>query len=343
MARDLAGVSIEAGSTIASSSGPAAKRQKTSCSPAPLGNPPAPPVISSQGTQGTVGSRASYSETVAGRPLVVSSRVSGRSLGRPDLLKLEGRVQRGLLQSPPGFPVRNSGFSFSRGSIRINCLDQRSHDWMKTLINSSTDIGCLARSPEELPRLKKYGARVSSAVDVGSFIKLLCQCNPALDASKLHVRGTAQHPNGKTIIVGAEPEMATVIDQRGGKFCFLISEVVLRAFGGGLVNPRSSTPKATPHGVGSGGRKARTGPVPTVSPVTTSPGAAAGSGRTVATSGASRLPGPRQSQIKVSGAGCVGPSGPGGASTTPQRVSQSSQRPKKTDSVNWGSVPYHVK
>ena len=174
---------------------------------------------------------------------------------------------------------------------------------MKTLINSSPDIGCLARSPEELPRLKKYGARVSSAVDVGSFTKLLCQCNPALDPSKLHVRGTAQHPNGKTIIVGAEPEMTTVIDQRGGKFCFLISEVVLRAFGGGQVNPRSSTPEATPHGNGSGGRKARPGPVPTVSPVTTSPGVAAGSGWTVATSGASRLPGPVQSQTKVSGSG----------------------------------------
>ena len=42
------------------------------------------------------------------------------------------------------------------------CLDQSSHDFMKALINLAPGLGYLAWSPEELPRLRKFGARVSA-------------------------------------------------------------------------------------------------------------------------------------------------------------------------------------
>ena len=140
---------------------------------------------------------ATYSETVGMRPLVISSRESGGSLGKSDLLKLEGLVQESMIRDKPGFPVRNSGSDFSGGTIRLRCLDQKSHDFMKALINSAPDLGYLARSPDELPRLRKFGARVSTAIEVGSFINLLCQCNPQLDDSKLHIKGVRLSLMGK--------------------------------------------------------------------------------------------------------------------------------------------------
>ena len=83
-------------------------------------------------------------------------------------------------------------------------MDQRSHDYMKALINSASDLRYLARSPEELPHLRKFGARVSESIEVESFINLLCQCNLALDRTKLHINGVAPLIDGKTIIVSAE-------------------------------------------------------------------------------------------------------------------------------------------
>ena len=325
LARDLAGVNIDASGESASVSlpGPSAKRprftQPAQSRPSGSRAPSAP-----ENPSASSGLPATYSETVAGRPLVVSSRESGRGLGRPDLLKLESLVQGKLLQANPGFPVRNSGSTFSRGSIKIHCLDQRSHDWMKALINSSPDLGYLARSPEELPRLKKYGARVSAAVEVGSFIQLLCQCNPALDPTKLHIKGVAPLTEGRNIILGAEPEMAAIIDRRGGRFCFLVSEVILRAFGGGgRAGPRSSTPKATSRVTFSRSRTGH-GPAPAVSPI--GPGniptsrAAPTSGRgATPTSVASRLAGreqPRSTSHPMSARG--GPPTVGGASATPR-------------------------
>ena len=88
------------------------------------------------------------------RPLLISSWELGRSLGRSDLLKLDGLVQEKLLRENQGFPVRNSSSNFSRGAIRFCCLDQSSHDIMKALINSALDLGYLAQSPEELPHLR---------------------------------------------------------------------------------------------------------------------------------------------------------------------------------------------
>ena len=125
-------------------------------------------------------------------------------------------------------------------------MDQRSHDYMKVLINSASDLGYLARSPEELPRLRKFGARVSEAIEIGSFINLLCQCNPELGPTKQHIKGVAPLTDGKTIIVGAEPEMAALIREGEGRLCFLMTKVILRDFGGGPSRPWSSTPMSNP-------------------------------------------------------------------------------------------------
>ena len=53
--------------------------------------------------------------TVGMRLLMISSQEPSRSLGRLDLLKLEGLVQEKLLKEKPGFPVRNSDPSLAGG------------------------------------------------------------------------------------------------------------------------------------------------------------------------------------------------------------------------------------
>ena len=65
------------------------------------------------------------------------------------------------------------------------------------------------------------------AIEVGSFINLLCKCNPTLDPTKLHIKGVAPLTDGKTIIVGAEPKMAALIKELEERFCFLMTEVIL--------------------------------------------------------------------------------------------------------------------
>ena len=75
------------------------------------------------------------------------------------------------------------------------------------------------------------GVRVSEAIEVGSFINLLCQCYHALNSSKLHIKGVAPLTVGKTIIVGTEPNMAALIKELEGRFCFFMREVILQDFG----------------------------------------------------------------------------------------------------------------
>ena len=104
LARDLASVNITAGDESGSSvPGPSSKRSKPNNPPERPSAPTAQPVRGASSS----GRRATYSETVGTRPLVISSRESGRSLGRPDLLKLEGLVQENMTSDKPGFPVRN--------------------------------------------------------------------------------------------------------------------------------------------------------------------------------------------------------------------------------------------
>ena len=178
---------------------------------------------------------------------------------------------------------------------------------MKVLINSASDLRYLARSPEELPRLRKFGARVSEAFEVGSFINLFCQCNPALDPTKLHVKVVAPLTVEKTNIVGAEPEMAVLIREREGRFYFLMTEVILRDFGGGSTRLLSSTLMSTSC---SSGARVCLGKRPEVSPI--APG--------------------KNTLSKDVGPGRVsmGPVGPGGSSTIPSVISHfsSGQQPR---------------
>ena len=275
LAKDLASGNVDG----KSASGSSLKRQTTQLTtPGRLSSSTSQPVHATSAS----GHQVTYSEAVEVRPLVISSRESGRSLGKLDLLKLESLVQEKMIMENPGFPVKNSGSNFNRGTIRLHCLDQRSHEYMKSLINSTPDLGYLAQSLYKLPRLKKFGARVSAAIEVGSFIKLLCQCNPALDPSKLHIKGVAPLSNGKTIIVGAEPEMAALIKKREGRFCFLISDIILRDFRKrGPTCPRSSTLRATSPSFGTQVQQGE-GPALAVSPIapcTITSLRAAGSGR----------------------------------------------------------------
>ena len=168
---------------------------------------------------------------------MISSRELGMSLCRLDLLKPEGLIQDKLMKENLGFPVRSSGSDFNRGTIRLRCLDHRSHNYTKTLKNSNTDLSYLAWSPEEFSHLRKFRARVNATIEVESYIKLLCQCNSALNPSKLHIKGVAPLSNRKTIVVGAEPEMTALIKKREGRFCFLMTEVILCNFGGGQIQP----------------------------------------------------------------------------------------------------------
>ena len=211
MARDLASVIITAGNESGNSTpDPSLKNMRSDKTP---GGPLAS-AAQTMRTSSDSDRQAIYSETVGVTPLVISSKEPGRSLGKLDLQKLESLVQESLLKDNPGFSVTNSSSNFSRGTIRLHYLDQSSQDFIKALINTAPDIGYLARSPEELPRLRKFGARVISVIEV--------ECNPALDPSKLHIKEVALLTDRKTIIECAEPEIAALIKKREGRFCFLM-------------------------------------------------------------------------------------------------------------------------
>ena len=129
-----------------------------------------------------------------GRPVTYleaagTSQKSSKNLSRPDLLNLKNLLQDKLIKENLGFPVRNSNSNFNRRTIRLCFLCERSHDYMKTLINSAPDFSYQAQSSEELPHLMNFGARVSTAIDFESIIKVLYHGNPAVYYSKLHIKG----------------------------------------------------------------------------------------------------------------------------------------------------------
>ena len=193
----------KSGKADAATHGPKSKGQQSS-----------PPAGSSSEPQRKAPAVTYGSKAAGGKPLMVSLRGSDEPLDKEHVVRIKTLIDRSImLATDLDHPIRILSVVVRECKVRVSCENQQTHAWVKAIINGKKS-DFIARSPDEIPPLKKYWFRMYQGFEASSIHKLLKACNVGFPEGKLHVKWCNADSDGIHITVAAEPEMEEYLRER---------------------------------------------------------------------------------------------------------------------------------